>query len=79
LGKEQRISEIKRFSNYSAASVEGIKKLFNFLSAVESFVIEGAIKILVIYIKYKKKLKEIIKNKKITYLCDYLADFQSIF
>jgi len=51
LGKERRISEIERFSNCSAASAEGIKKLFSFLSAVESSGIEGAIEILIyIYI-----------------------------
>ncbi len=50
LGKERRISEIGRFWKFSAASSGGIKKLFSFLSAVESLGIEGAIKILVIYI-----------------------------
>jgi len=62
LDKERRISEIRWFLNYSAISVGGIKKLFNFLSAVESSVIEEAIKILVIYIEYKERIKR--NNKK---------------
>ncbi len=62
LSKERRISEIKWFLNCSAASAGGIKKLFNFLSAVESSVIEEAIKLLVIYIEYKEKIKR--NNKK---------------
>ncbi len=57
LDKERRISEIGRFSNCSAVSAEGIKKLLSFLSDIESSVIEGAIKILVIYIEYKEKVK----------------------
>jgi len=57
LSKEQRILEIERFSNYSAASAEGIKKLLNFLLTIKSSEIEGAIKILVIYIEYKEKIK----------------------
>ncbi len=57
LNKERRISEIGRFSNCSAVSAGEIKKLLSFLSAVELSVIEGAIKILVIYIEYKEKIK----------------------
>ncbi len=62
MSKERRISEIDWFSNCSAASVEEIKKLFNFLLAVKLSVIEGAIKLLVIYIEYKEKIKR--NNKK---------------
>jgi len=59
LDKERRISEIERFSNCSAASTEGIKKLFSFLSAIESSEIEGAIKILVyIYINNEIIIKK---------------------
>ena len=49
--------------NCSVVSVEEIKKLFNFLSAIESSIIEGAIKILVIYIEYKKKFKRNSKKQ----------------
>jgi len=54
LSKEWRISEIEWFWKFSAASSGGIKKRFSFLSAVESLEIEGAIKILVIYIYIMK-------------------------
>ncbi len=59
LDKERRISEIKWFLNCSTASAGGIKKLFSFLSAVESSEIEGAIKILVyIYINNEIIIKK---------------------
>jgi len=57
LDKEQRILEIEWFSNYSAASAGEIKKLLNFLLTIKSSEIEGAIKILIIYIEYKEKIK----------------------
>ncbi len=57
LDKGRRISEIERFSNCSAVSAGGIKKLLSFLSAIELSEIEGAIEILVIYIEYKEKIK----------------------
>ncbi len=43
--------------NCSVTSVEEIQKLFNFLLAIELSVIEEAIKLLVIYIKYKERIK----------------------
>ncbi len=56
MSKERRISEIEWFWKFSAAFSGGIKKLFSFLSAVESSEIDGAIKILAIYIYIYNKI-----------------------
>ncbi len=71
MSKERRISKIKWFWKFSAASSDGIKKLFSFLLAVESLEIDGAIKILAIYIYIYNKIKYRLKKKKlkIYYTC----------